>query len=68
MAPDPRITTALERIKRFDKISQAYQYKVALKGRNVPPAVLEALEEKIAQLRAQAAAIAVAKAQLPLFD
>lgn len=65
---DPRITTALERIKRFDKLSQAYQYKQALVGRKVPPVVTEALVERIAQLRSEAAAAAVARAQLPLFD
>lgn len=67
-AADPRVTTALERIKRFDKLAQAYAYKQALSGRTVPPVVMDALVERIAQLRNEAARAAVVKAQLPLFD
>lgn len=67
MANDPMVTTALERIKRFTNVAQAYQYKTALAGRKVPAVVTEALQVRIVQLREEAAKAAVVKAQLPLF-
>lgn len=66
-ASDPRITTALERIKRIPSLGKAYSYKTAL-GDRAPEVVMTALIERIAQLRVEAARAAMAKDQLPLFD
>lgn len=68
MAPDPVVVAALERIKRFSKVSEAQRYKVALQGRKVPAAVVEALDQRLGELRKEAAITAARKDQLPLFD